>query len=51
MIIVGHSSIPVVTQPGSLNIKLFAITVLLTTIIGKFLYDTFIDETRKKETY
>ena len=51
MIIVGYSSIPVVSQPGSVNIKLFAITVLLATIFGKYFYDTFIDETRKDGTY
>ncbi len=48
MIIVGHSSIPVVSRPGSFNIGLVAITVLLTTIIGKYAYNTLINEKRKK---
>lgn len=48
MIIVGHSSVPVVSGPGSLNIRAAAITVILATIIGKYTYDTLINEKRKK---
>jgi hypothetical protein len=49
MIHVGHSSIPVVTEYSSCNIGHFALTVLISIIIYKWVFRTE-KPTSKKET-